>query len=229
MKKRNAFTLAEVLITLGIIGVVAAMTLPVLIQKNNNRIVETRLMKFYSAINQAIKLAEADYGDRSFWFEDLSGVDANGESKRLAWLNKYIIPYMKVIKTDVSTDGRVTLYFSDGGALRSATNNGRDWIFFVGDPDRCNKIGNGSYPEYVGKCAFVFYFNPKVSSTNDGWNFEPYAPGWDGNVETLKNDPTYGCLNNPSSSNLWHAYCTKWIQYNGWKIPDEYPFKVYYK
>ena len=51
------FTLAEVLITLGIIGVVAAMTLPVLVQKNNNRVVEVRLMKFYSAINQAVKMA----------------------------------------------------------------------------------------------------------------------------------------------------------------------------
>ncbi len=30
MKKKNAFTLAEVLITLGIIGIVAAMTMPTL-------------------------------------------------------------------------------------------------------------------------------------------------------------------------------------------------------
>lgn len=34
--KTKAFTLAEVLITLGIIGVVAAMTLPALIQTNKN-------------------------------------------------------------------------------------------------------------------------------------------------------------------------------------------------
>lgn len=62
--KIQGFTLAEVLITLGIIGVVAAMTLPALIQKNNNKVVETRLKKFYSAINQAIMLAENDYGDK---------------------------------------------------------------------------------------------------------------------------------------------------------------------
>lgn len=68
MKKRNAFTLAEVLITLGIIGIVAVMTLPTLIQKNNNRVVETRLMKFYSAINHAIKMAEVDYGDKNDWY-----------------------------------------------------------------------------------------------------------------------------------------------------------------
>ena len=55
-----AFTLAEVLITLGIIGIVAAMTLPALIQKNNNQVVEARLKKFYSVMNQAIIQAEAD-------------------------------------------------------------------------------------------------------------------------------------------------------------------------
>ena len=54
---KQAFTLAEVLITLGIIGVVAAMTLPALIQSYANTVVETRLAKFYSTINQAIARA----------------------------------------------------------------------------------------------------------------------------------------------------------------------------
>ncbi len=39
--KKYAFTMAEVLITLGIIGIVEAMTLPSLIQRNNNKVVET--------------------------------------------------------------------------------------------------------------------------------------------------------------------------------------------
>ncbi len=54
LRKRAAFTLAEVLITLGIIGVVAAMTIPTLISNHNKRVVETRLKKFYSSMNQAI-------------------------------------------------------------------------------------------------------------------------------------------------------------------------------
>lgn len=54
----KGFTVAEVLITLGILGIVAAMTLPALIQSNNNKVVEARLKKFYSAINQAILMAE---------------------------------------------------------------------------------------------------------------------------------------------------------------------------
>lgn len=51
-KTNPAFTLAEVLITLGIIGVVAALTIPVLTQNYKKRVVETRLQKFYSTINK---------------------------------------------------------------------------------------------------------------------------------------------------------------------------------
>ena len=225
----KAFTLAEVLITLGIIGVVAAMTMPALIQRNNNKIVETRLQKFYSVMNQAIKLAEVDYGDRSFWFEDVSGLDEEGGSKQLAWIKKYFIPYLKVTKTEVGSDGRVTLHFADGSAVRSAIANGRDWIFFPGNPARCDKLGNGNYWEYMGRCAFAFYYNPKDSNKRLGWNFEPYASGWDGTEDSLKNNSSYGCKNPTSSATDWHSYCTKWIQFNNWKIPEDYPYKVYYQ
>ena len=54
-KVKLAFTLAETLITLGIIGVVAAMTIPSLITNYNKHITEVRLQKFYSLCNQAIK------------------------------------------------------------------------------------------------------------------------------------------------------------------------------
>lgn len=43
---KNGFTMAEVLITLGIIGIVAAMTLPALVQKYQNYIVENRMKNF---------------------------------------------------------------------------------------------------------------------------------------------------------------------------------------
>ncbi len=65
-KNKKAFTLAEVLITLGIIGVVAAMTLPALISLYQKKIVETRLEHTYSLISQALKMAEADYGDSQY-------------------------------------------------------------------------------------------------------------------------------------------------------------------
>ena len=51
--KNRAFTLAEVLITLGIIGVVAAMTLPTVVNKYKEKETVTKLKKFYSIISQS--------------------------------------------------------------------------------------------------------------------------------------------------------------------------------
>ena len=50
----NGFTLAEVLITLGIIGVVAALTMPALIGNYQKKEITTRLKKTYSIVQQAI-------------------------------------------------------------------------------------------------------------------------------------------------------------------------------
>lgn len=58
--KLSAFTLSEVLITLGIIGVVAAMTIPMLITNINNLHNRIIYKKIYSNFNQAIKLAEEE-------------------------------------------------------------------------------------------------------------------------------------------------------------------------
>ena len=55
-----AFTLAEVLITLGIIGVVAAMTMPVLIQNHQEKVTVTRLKKAYSILSQAYMSSSAE-------------------------------------------------------------------------------------------------------------------------------------------------------------------------
>ena len=58
--RSNAFTLAEVLITLGIIGIVAAMTIPTLIQNYQKRAYVAGLQKAYAQLAQAFKLAMAD-------------------------------------------------------------------------------------------------------------------------------------------------------------------------
>ncbi len=61
MKKR-AFTLAEVLITLGIIGVVAAMTLPSLIANYQHKVLETQFKKAYSILYQLVLDVQNDTG-----------------------------------------------------------------------------------------------------------------------------------------------------------------------
>lgn len=65
--KKSAFTLAEVLITLGVIGVVAAMTMPALISNHNKSVVEARLSKAYNVFSNAIRLSEIDNGMMKDW------------------------------------------------------------------------------------------------------------------------------------------------------------------
>lgn len=59
--KYQAFTLAEVLITLGIIGVVAALTIPTLIANYKKQSYVTGLKKAYSEYTQALMAVTADY------------------------------------------------------------------------------------------------------------------------------------------------------------------------
>lgn len=58
-----AFTLAEVLITIGIIGVVAAMTLSAIIQNRKNKELQTALSKNYSVLQSALQKANYDNGE----------------------------------------------------------------------------------------------------------------------------------------------------------------------
>lgn len=64
---QKAFTLAEVLITLGIIGIVAAMTLPDLVQKQQKKQTTVALKKFYSSFQNAINLSQVDNGPYLNW------------------------------------------------------------------------------------------------------------------------------------------------------------------
>lgn len=61
MTKRFGFTLAEVLITLGIIGVVAAMTIPTLIANTNGAKFRSQFKKTVSTLNQAGLMSQAQY------------------------------------------------------------------------------------------------------------------------------------------------------------------------
>lgn len=77
---KNAFTLAEVLITLGIIGVIAALTLPSLIQDYREKAQVARVKKFYSVFSQAYTMALQDNGPIDTWGLDdsVQNEDENG-------------------------------------------------------------------------------------------------------------------------------------------------------
>ena len=63
LKAKEAFTLAEVLITLGIIGIVASLTLPTIIEQHQKLETVTKIKKAYSTLSQAIERAKVDNGD----------------------------------------------------------------------------------------------------------------------------------------------------------------------
>ena len=65
--KNNAFTLAEVLITLVIIGVIASMTIPTLINKTNKQEYVSRLKKAYSTFAQVTNRIIAENGTPDNW------------------------------------------------------------------------------------------------------------------------------------------------------------------
>ena len=91
-RNRTAFTLAEVLITLGVIGIVAALTLS-LIQSYKERVTVTKVQKAYSILNQAFKRISEEYGEPQNW-PDVQNGAPNCNSCALAHKNlysKYII------------------------------------------------------------------------------------------------------------------------------------------
>jgi prepilin-type N-terminal cleavage/methylation domain-containing protein len=60
--KKSAFTLAEVLITLGIIGIVAAITIPILVNNSQKNQYVTGVQKVYAVLNQAFAKYASDNG-----------------------------------------------------------------------------------------------------------------------------------------------------------------------
>ena len=95
MRGLKGFTLAEVLITLGVIGIVAAMTLPPVINKYKEKQTITQIKYALNILNNAFRLAVAEHGDIKNW----EYVDSLEEpAKRKLFIDKYLIPYVKGAK-----------------------------------------------------------------------------------------------------------------------------------
>lgn len=225
--KNKAFTLAEVLITLAIIGVVAAMTLPALIQKRTNTEVESKLKKIYTTMNQAILMSELDNGPKEYW-----PVYCNDDCE--GYFKKYLLPYLNessVLKFNSFGGDNTVIYFADGTALIGK--NTLDYFFFPNAKNLdietfASTSEDGSIKERKG-CGityFAFRFSPS-RTFNEKFHykkgFEPYKAELSKlDKATLTGSNIYACNKN-SSLKIW---CTALIQLNGWKIPNDYPFKV---
>lgn len=134
MKKLFGFTLTEVLITLGVIGVVAAMTIPSLVMKTQERMWLSQFNKVTVSLLNAYKLIYEDYGATSNWGLNDVSHDRDSIDKVVSLFSAYIpqisneIPqkdYIQYISYDLSGEKRNLVwqdrfhgaYLLDGSAV----------------------------------------------------------------------------------------------------------------
>ena len=142
LHKKLAFTLAEVLITLGIIGVVAALTLPSVINKYRAFVLEQQFKKSYSNLSQTIIDMKRDSGlehlrDNYVHYDTNSGYDSTLVKAFYDSFDSHIAPVDKLKKIY-----SVTNYSGTG---TSATDYGYDWpraLFVLADGSSIGRLVN---------------------------------------------------------------------------------------
>jgi len=100
--------LAEVLITLAIIGIVAAITIPSIVANHQKRTLETQFAKAYRTVSQAVNLAVAEHGGIGSWAwkEEWSNEDMDN------FVTTYLAPHLNIVKF-CPADGSVQGCFAD--------------------------------------------------------------------------------------------------------------------
>ena len=219
--KKAAFTLAEVLITLAIIGVVAAMTIPTLINSYEKNVTVTKLRKFHSMMNQAIRLSEVDNGHTSSWAinKDYRAFDAQQAEE---FYNNYLANYIRSNEIKRTSDGvLVTMLTGDAFGIYTPSDLAfSPHIVYCVDKSSCenyveqngDKLFYNGYP-LDGKHTFLFIIK-RAKGIMDTYFY--------GDVKTreiLKQDGvSRGC------EELYKYFCAALIENDGWEISDDYPW-----
>lgn len=216
----KAFTLAEVLITLGIIGIVAALTMPNLIANYKKEEAISRLKKAYTSINQALKRSENDNGEYTNWSD--TSISAT------EYINKYWLPYFNVAQIcntpqNCGYTSNKPYNFMDGTAsthtfsidnlrIPFLTNDGIVYSFSVaGGNDALAEnniyidINGAKKPNTWGKDVFIFVIV-------QGKGILPYGYNHDDNRINSE------CITGTGYS------CAQKLISNGWKFSEDYPF-----
>ena len=220
--RRAAFTLAEVLITLGIIGVVAALTMPALIANYQKQVTVTSLKKSYSQLAQAVKLSEIENGEIEYW--DLT-LDSD------VFMEKYIVPFLKSIGKTSAGDLNTLLNYKylNGQTITEYIGNASDTsvrkladgtIIFVDSwaPDdgsyRTIMVDINGYkrPNVLGKDLFTFWINKNTSDLSPSGSCT--------GDECL--EPTEHMCNKDADKGGYA--CAKVIVQDGWQISEDYPW-----
>ena len=195
----GAFTLAEVLITLGIIGVVAAMTMPSLITAKQEKATISTIKKNYSIFANALLMAQNDNGELYTW-----GITKDADGLNLVSSN--LKPYLKIIE-DCGVGEKSDCAPGDNGKFKDLTGRKRtedfsssDYYSFrlndgtavaiqlktkaecISSESSCMNFyidTNGKkYPNTLGKDIFYFdgYGNGKLRAA--GIDHSPSETGW---------------------------------------------------
>ena len=207
IKKSLAFTLAEVLLTMTIIGVVAAMTIPTLHYQRVKKEYTTKLKNFYSRMDNAVLDMETDYGS----FRDLRKPKERDTTEGFNWYMKYIDPY--VGHQYVDSDNHL-VYYSDGSMLTTFSPGGcLDVIYDVNGRKGPNSEGYDRF-------RFLFCFdtpNRNYWFGNDNIFFGTY--GSEGVAAGASRDSMLQSCRNSGTR------CTRLLQNDQWEFKGDYPYK----
>lgn len=239
LKTLPAFTLAEVLITLGIIGVIASITIPTLINNYNKQQYVTNLKKFYTTMNQALTKISVDNGSTG----DLAGTGLFGLDKTTEDLGDELAKQFKLSKncktteTDCATLGwsnYETGESEDYHTYYAQNSSAQPFYSFVTLDGMTIAIGQAHEEHNLGTpdcksgifsggiiidniCAVVYVdVNGKKEPNRFGrdiFNFYVTASGF------LKNYPISGDFYcNPDTTNKQGGDCAKIIIEKGWQM-----------
>ena len=234
--KRVAFTLAEVLITLGIIGVVAALTIPSIVAHYKKQEVTTKLKTVESLFTQMLNFSIAENGDPQNWDLGASyGVDAgngNAEKTLIRITEKYFLPYLKTSNYYgyVSLkDAGYPVYYKVDGSLQK-------WNLESSDAKYCIiELANGmttflrmNYSNEYTMLNLIIYVDINGKKAPNIWGRDTFEADidvrkgkfyWSGaqyGREALKNF----CADK-------YAYvCGALIWLDGYEIKPDYPIKI---
>ncbi|MCM1339731.1 MAG: type II secretion system GspH family protein, partial [Muribaculaceae bacterium] len=122
VRVRHAFTLAEVLITLGIIGVVAAMTIPGLITAYQSKAHEVALRKTYSKVQSALSLIVEDYGYAGCYVHYVAPAYV-AEKSDCDNVKQSLVSMLKLQKFDTEVNKK----YAEAGYVKSKGGSATNW------------------------------------------------------------------------------------------------------
>lgn len=236
--KYIAFTLVEVLIVLGLIGVIAAITLPSLISSYQKQITINQYKKMYSTLSKVIKSSEVDNEFVDEW--DFSYTPYDPETNA-TWVSTYITPYLNVAETcennqgcwpaqilqpngdeftmaNPETNSNFLKYrLSDGAAIAIILRDNEriEVLVDVNGPQKPNIMGKDVFDFWLLKSNFTATY---VSSTTGG--IYPCGYGVDISGGSYS---SYGCGKNVAGGSAG-TFCGMKIIEDGYEIKDDYPW-----